>query len=85
MIAPVAGAYAIVAIITVPVMMKMGLTLEQGHFYALYFSTIGFLTPPVAPAALVCLSSGPSLFYEDWLGKLQIGNAMFSHSHHVLL
>lgn len=46
-------AYIIVSVFTVPALQKMGLTFEQGHFFAMFVSVFAFLTPPVAMVALI--------------------------------
>jgi len=46
-------AYIIVSVFTVPALKKMGLTFEQGHFYAMFVAAFAFLTPPVAVVALI--------------------------------
>ncbi len=52
-ITPISGAYLIVALIVTPLLLKMGMSITQAHFFALYYSVIGFLTPPTAPAVMV--------------------------------
>jgi TRAP-type uncharacterized transport system fused permease subunit len=52
-VAPTAGGYLIVALLAAPILTKMGLSMLQAHMFALFFSVIGQLTPPVAPSALV--------------------------------
>jgi len=51
--APLAGTYLIVALIVTPLLLKLGLTMTQSHFFALYYAVLGFITPPVAPAVLI--------------------------------
>lgn len=46
-------AYIIVSVFTVPALQKMGLSFEQGHFFAMFVSVFAFLTPPVAMVALI--------------------------------
>lgn len=50
---PTTPTYVLVAIITAPVLQKMGCSLLQAHFFAFYFACIAFVTPPEAMAALV--------------------------------
>lgn len=45
--------YIIVSVFTVPALQKMGLSFEQGHFFAMFVSVFAFLTPPVAMVALI--------------------------------
>lgn len=45
--------YVLVAVIVVPVLIKLGVYPPSAHFFALYYAVMGSLTPPVAIAALV--------------------------------
>ena len=49
---PTSAAYALVAIVVVPGLIKMGVTPIAAHFFAFYFAVISAITPPVALAAL---------------------------------
>jgi TRAP-type uncharacterized transport system fused permease subunit len=49
---PTSAAYAIVAIVVVPGLIKMGVAPLAAHFFALYFAVVSAITPPVALAAL---------------------------------
>jgi TRAP-type uncharacterized transport system fused permease subunit len=46
-------AYLIVSLFAVSMLMKMGLTMETAHFFILYSSAFGFITPPVAIGAII--------------------------------
>jgi TRAP transporter 4TM/12TM fusion protein len=46
-------AYIIVSVFTVPALQKMGMTFEQGHFFAMFVAVFAFLTPPVAMVSLI--------------------------------
>ncbi|WP_300465146.1 TRAP transporter fused permease subunit [Desulfobacula sp.] len=46
-------AYIMVAVFTVPALMKMGVTFEQGHFFAMFVAVFAFLTPPIAIVSLI--------------------------------
>jgi TRAP transporter 4TM/12TM fusion protein len=49
---PTTAAYSLVAIVVVPVLVRLGITDISAHFFAFYFAIISALTPPVALAAL---------------------------------
>lgn len=49
---PTSAAYTLVAIVVVPIIVKMGVEPLSAHFFAFYFAVISALTPPVALAAL---------------------------------
>lgn len=69
---PMSGGYLIVALLVGPILTRFGLEVIQAHFFALFFSVIGFLTPPVAPAALVAsgLSGGSFMKTALWAIRL---------------
>lgn len=46
-------AYLIVSIFAVPVMLKIGIPLEQAHFFTMFVAVFAFLTPPIALVAMV--------------------------------
>jgi len=46
-------AYLIVSLFAVDMLMKMGLSMETAHFFILYSSSFGFITPPVAVGAII--------------------------------
>ena len=37
----------------VKVLLDMGLSIIQAHFFALYYGILGMLTPPVAPSVII--------------------------------
>lgn len=49
---PTTAAYSLVAIVVVPVLVRMNIMDISAHFFAFYFAIISALTPPVALAAL---------------------------------
>ncbi len=48
---PTTPAYIITAILTAPVITKIGVPLLAAHLFVLYFSVLSFITPPVALSA----------------------------------
>lgn len=46
-------AYLIVSLFAVDMLMKMGLSMDTAHFFILYSSAFGFITPPVAVGAII--------------------------------
>lgn len=48
---PTVPAYIVVASITIPTLMKLGVPIMSAHLFALYFAVIAVITPPVALAA----------------------------------
>jgi TRAP transporter 4TM/12TM fusion protein len=49
---PTSAAYALVAIVVVPGLIKMGVAPMSAHFFAFYFAVMSAVTPPIALAAL---------------------------------
>ncbi|MEZ5741998.1 MAG: TRAP transporter large permease subunit [Burkholderiaceae bacterium] len=49
---PTSAAYSLVAIVVVPIIIRMGVEPMSAHFFAFYFAVVSALTPPVALAAL---------------------------------
>jgi TRAP-type uncharacterized transport system fused permease subunit len=47
------AAYALVALVTAPMLVRMGVGLLQAHFFVFYFAVFSAVTPPVATGALV--------------------------------
>lgn len=50
---PTTGAYILVAVTAVPLLIQMGVPLLAAHFFAFYFACLSHLSPPVAIGALV--------------------------------
>ena len=50
---PTLAAYLLVAVVTAPVLMSMGVSMVQAHLFAFFFAIFSAVTPPVAVAALV--------------------------------
>lgn len=57
---PSSAAYALVAILVAPAIVKMGVDPFQIHFFCLYFAVISCITPPVALATLGATSIAES-------------------------
>jgi len=64
---PTLAAYLIVAVVVSPALVTMGVSMEQAHFFCLYFAVFSYLTPPVAMAALVASKvAGASFMKTAW-------------------
>jgi TRAP-type uncharacterized transport system fused permease subunit len=62
-----AASYIIVSIFGVPALMKMGVNLATAHFFILYACAFSFVTPPVAPGALIaCKLAGSPYMKTAW-------------------
>ncbi|WP_099867574.1 TRAP transporter permease [Pararhizobium haloflavum] len=60
---PTSAAYALVAIVVVPALVRMGVTPLSAHFFAFYFAVVSAITPPVALASL----AGASIAGADYM------------------
>lgn len=61
---PTTATYVLVAIITAPILEKMGVSTLQAHFFCFYFACLSFLTPPEAMAALVASKIANASFWK---------------------
>jgi len=61
---PTTATYVLVAIITAPVLQKMGVSTLQAHFFSFYFACMSFVTPPEAMAALVASKIANASFWR---------------------
>jgi TRAP transporter 4TM/12TM fusion protein len=50
---PSVPCYVILAILVAPALERMGINRMAAHMFILYYGTMSFITPPVAPAALI--------------------------------
>ena len=51
--APTPAAYILVAVVTAPVLVRLGIGLMEAHLFVFYFAIFSSVTPPLAMAALV--------------------------------
>ncbi len=70
---PTTPTYILVAIITAPVLQKMGITTLQAHFFCFYFAVLGFITPPEAMAALVSSKVAGAPFMRTGWEAVKVG------------
>jgi TRAP transporter 4TM/12TM fusion protein len=64
---PPVAAYSLCAIVTVPVLVKMGINPFSAHFFSFYFSILGAVTPPVAMGALAAAAiAKANYFVTGW-------------------
>ncbi len=72
MAVPGTGAYTLVALAIAPALVRMGVSVLQAHFFALYFAIIGYITPPVAPSTLIACSIAKSPFLKTALQGVRL-------------
>jgi TRAP transporter 4TM/12TM fusion protein len=75
---PTTPTYVLVAILTAPVLTKMGISQLQSHFFAFYFAVLSAVTPPEAMAALISSNiAGASFMKTGWESfKVALGSFM---------
>ncbi len=74
---PVVAAYALVAIVVAPVLIRMGLGGIQAHFFILYFAAFSTLSPPVASAALMGSSISGGSYFKTAVEGMKIAATAF--------
>lgn len=73
----VAAVYILVAIMVVPALLEMGLTLMQAHLFAFYFGVISFVTPPVALGSLFAAQVAQAKFWPTGIEATKVASAGF--------
>jgi TRAP transporter 4TM/12TM fusion protein len=64
---PTTPAYIVQVALLVPALVKLGVTVEAAHLFALYFAVLSAITPPVALAVYAANGlSGASLLESSW-------------------
>ncbi|WP_119681430.1 TRAP transporter permease [Indioceanicola profundi] len=74
---PTSAAYALVAIVVVPVLIQMGVTPLSAHFFAFYFAVVSAVTPPVALASLAGASIAGASYMKTSIWAFIIAIAGF--------
>ncbi len=74
---PTTAAYSLVAIVVVPILVKMGITPLSAHFFAFYFAVISALTPPVALAALAGAGIAGANYFKTSLSAFKLAISGF--------
>lgn len=74
---PTVPAYIIVAAISVPTLIKLGVPIMGAHLFALYFAIIAVITPPVALAAYAGASIAGSNMFKTGLFAFRLGSVAY--------
>lgn len=74
---PTSAAYTLVAIVVVPIIVKMGVEPMSAHFFAFYFAVISALTPPVALAALAGAGIAGANYFKTSLSAAKLAISGF--------
>jgi TRAP transporter 4TM/12TM fusion protein len=74
---PPVAAYSLVAIVTVPALIKMGIMPISAHFFCFYFSIISAVTPPVALGALAGAGIAEASYFQTAIRAFKLSIAGF--------
>ncbi|MFH1059039.1 MAG: TRAP transporter large permease subunit, partial [Pseudomonadota bacterium] len=74
---PPVAAYSLVAIVTVPVLVNMGVEVLSAHFFCFYFSIISAVTPPVALGALAGAGIAHASYFKTSMHAFKLAIAGF--------
>ncbi|MBD3894479.1 TRAP transporter fused permease subunit [Halomonas sp. ML-15] len=70
---PTSAAYILVALLTAPALIDMGLSLMAAHMFVLYFAIFSALTPPVAVASLIAARIAEAPYFTTAIQAVKIG------------
>lgn len=74
---PIAPAYMLAAVFTVPTLIKLGLSTMAAHLFTVYFATFSAITPPVAVAAFAAASIADADASKIGWKAVKVGIAAF--------
>ncbi|PLX36927.1 MAG: C4-dicarboxylate ABC transporter [Hyphomicrobiales bacterium] len=74
---PTSAAYTLVAIVVIPIVVRMGVEPIAAHFFAFYFAVISSLTPPVALAALAGAGLAGAPYFKTSLSAAKLAISGF--------
>lgn len=74
---PTSAAYTLVAIVVVPIIVKMGVEPLSAHFFAFYFAVVSALTPPVALASLAGAGLAGANYFKTSLSAAKLAISGF--------
>ncbi len=74
---PIPAAYALVAIVVAPILIRMGMIPIQAHFFIFYFAAVSNLSPPVAGAALMASSISGGSYFKTGIEGMKIAAPAF--------
>jgi len=64
---PAVACYALLAVLVAPALEELGIDPIAAHMFILYFGAMSFITPPVAPAAIIAAGlAGASYMRAGW-------------------
>lgn len=69
--------YILVAVFVSPVMMRMGISLAQAHFFPFFYGVVASITPPVATTALIASRMAGADYIKTGIEATKVGAASF--------
>lgn len=70
---PTSAAYILVALLTAPALIDMGLSTMAAHMFVLYFAIFSALTPPVAVASLIAARIAEAPYFATSMQAVKLG------------
>jgi TRAP-type uncharacterized transport system fused permease subunit len=70
---PSVPCYVILAILVAPALENMGINHIAAHMFILYYGTLSFITPPVAPAAIIAASIAKASYLKTGWQACRLG------------
>jgi TRAP-type uncharacterized transport system fused permease subunit len=74
---PIPAAYALVAIVVAPVLVRLGLVPLRVHFFVFYFAAVSNLSPPVAGTALMASSISGGSYFRTGIESMKLAAPAF--------
>jgi len=74
---PIPAAYALVAIVVAPVLIRLGLPDLRVHLFILYFAAFSTLSPPVASAPLMASSISGGSYFKTAVESMRVAAPAF--------
>ena len=74
---PIPAAYALVAIVVAPVLVRLGLPALQVHLFIFYFAAFSTLSPPVASAPLMASSISGGSYFKTAVESMRVAAPAF--------
>jgi TRAP-type uncharacterized transport system fused permease subunit len=74
---PTVPAYAIVALVVAPALVKMGVNQILAHFFVFYYAVLAVITPPVAPGSIVASKLANASFLSTSWESIKLAGPFF--------
>lgn len=74
---PIPAAYALVAIVVAPVLIRMGIGSVEAHLFIIYYAAFSTLSPPVASAPLMASSISGGSYFKTAVESMKVAAPAF--------